>query len=115
MLIYHVATAADWEHARRSGSYTTSTLGRSLEDEGFLHAAHGHQVAGVLERYYAGVPEPLVLLTVDTELLDVPWREDRVAEEDFPHVYGPLAVDAVVAVDPLGGTGPGSGPAATGR
>ncbi len=107
MQIFHIATVADWEQARESGAYTTSSLGRSLEDEGFLHAAHRQQLAGVFQRYYADVREPLVLLTIDTERLAVPWHEDEVGEETFPHIYGPLSPDAVVDVRPLdeaGGT-----------
>jgi uncharacterized protein (DUF952 family) len=110
MRIFHIATAADWEQARRSGSYATSTVGRSLEDEGFLHAAHRDQVAGVFDRYYRDVGRPLVLLTIDTDRLGVPWREDAVGDETFPHIYGPLSPSAVVGVQRLdrqGGTGSG--------
>ena len=57
MRIFHIATAADWEHARRSGRYTTSTWGRTLDDVGFLHAAHRHQVAGVFERTWPPIGE----------------------------------------------------------
>jgi len=101
MRIFHIATAADWERARTSGAYTTSTVGRSLEDEGFLHAARREQVDGVFQRYYRGIGEPLVLLTIDTDRLGVPWREDPVGAETYPHVYGPLAPAAVVGVQPL--------------
>lgn len=101
MRIYHVATQADWDDTRASGAYTTSTYGRSLADEGFLHASREDQVAGVLERFYGDVTEPLVLLEVDTDLLDVPWREDPVGDDTFPHVYGPLNADAVVGVRPV--------------
>ena len=107
MRIFHIATAEDWERARRSGAYDTSTVGRTLEEEGFLHAAYRHQVGGVLERYYSDLGEPLVLLTIDTDLLGVPWREDDVGGETYPHIYGPLSPAAVVGVQPLdthGGT-----------
>jgi uncharacterized protein (DUF952 family) len=99
--IFHIATVSDWNAALQSEGYTTSTLGRSLEDEGFLHAARREQVAGVLDRYYADAGEPLVLLTIDTDLLDVPWREDAVGEDTFPHVYGPLSPSAVTEVVPI--------------
>lgn len=105
MRIFHIATAADWERARLSGSYTTSTAGRTLEDEGFLHAAHRHQVAGVFTRYYRELGQPLVLLSIETDLLEVPWREDQVGDQTFPHIYGPLSPEAVVAVQPLDGRG----------
>ena len=112
MRIFHIATAADWERARTCGLYTTSTLGRTLEDEGFLHAARADQVAGVLQRYYGDVQQPLVLLTIDTDRLQVPWREDAVGEETFPHIYGALSPSAVVEVGPVDEA---QSPVATGR
>jgi len=101
--IYHLATAADWDDALASGSYTTSTRGRSLAGEGFLDASRADQWQGVRERYYADVTEALVLLVVDTDLLDVPVVEEPVpgGTETYPHVYGPLYPEAVVEVLPL--------------
>jgi glutathione S-transferase len=102
--IYHVATAADWAAAQASGSYTTSTYGVTLEQEGFLHASRADQWQAVRERYYADVTQPLVLLEIDTDLLDVPLVEEPPApgvEETFPHIYGPLKPEAVVGVRPL--------------
>ena len=107
MRIFHIATAADWASARTSGAYTTSTQGRTLEQEGFLHASRREQVAGVFAAFYSNVPEPLVLLSIETDRLDVPWREDPVGGETFPHIYGPLSPRAVVDVRALnrkGGT-----------
>jgi len=104
MLIYHVATVADWEAAEASGAYTTSTYGVTLEEEGYLHASRADQWEGVRERYYADVTEPLVLLEIDTDLLDVPLVEEAPAPgmtETFPHIYGPLRPAAVVGVTPL--------------
>lgn len=108
MQLFHVATRADWDEAQRTGAYTTSTRGRTLEEEGFIHAARREQVAGVYQRYYADLKEPMVLLTIDSDRLDVPWREDAVGpngEETYPHLYGPLSPDAVVAAQPFNGGG----------
>lgn len=101
MQIFHIATAADWAAAQASGSYTTSTRGATLAEVGFIHASRAEQTEGVRRMFYADVTEPLVLLTIDTDRLDVPWREDAVGDDTFPHVYGPLATDAVVDVRPL--------------
>lgn len=103
MLIYHVALLREWEAAQRTGTYTTSTLGVSLEEEGFIHASREEQWAGVRERFYADVSEPLVLLVVDTALLGSPVVEEVPdgADEAFPHVYGPLETSAVVEVRTL--------------
>ena len=102
MLIYHLATRADWERAQREGAYTTSTRGVTLEEEGFIHCSRADQWEGVRGRYYADVDEPLVLLEIDTAQLDVPWVDEPVGIETYPHVYGPLKPDAVVAATPLG-------------
>lgn len=101
MLIFHIATEADWDTARRTKSYTTSTLGRSLEQEGFIHAARREQVRGVFNRYYRDSGQSLVLLMIDTAKLDVPWAEEQVGHETYPHIRGPLNVRAVKDVIPL--------------
>ena len=108
MQIFHIATASDWTAAQRSGTYTTSTRGRTLEQEGFIHASRRDQVAGVWQAFYADSGEPLVLLTIDTERLTSPWQVDPVGDDTFPHVYGPINASAVVHAEPLdrrGGTG----------
>ena len=104
MRIFHIATAADWAAAQESGAYTTSTIGVTLEQEGYIHASRADQVQGVRTAFYADVTEPLVLLEIDTDLLDVPVVEEFPAPgmtETFPHVYGAIRPAAVVAVRPL--------------
>ncbi|MBA3781713.1 MAG: DUF952 domain-containing protein [Nocardioides sp.] len=108
MQIFHIATAGDWEAAKASGAYTTSTLGRTLDEEGFIHASRREQVKPTFTRFYRDVREPLLLLTIETDRLDVPWREDPVGDDRYPHLYGALSPSAVVRTQPLdrrGGTG----------
>ena len=99
--IFHIAEVAHWAEAQESGAYTWSTIGRTLEEEGFLHAARGDQWDDVRRRYYSRVTEPLVLLVIDTDRLTSPWQEDSVGNTTYPHIYGPLNPDAVVATVPL--------------
>ena len=109
MRLFHIATSADWEAARGSGRYTTSTYGVTLAEEGFIHASRADQWQGVRERFYAEVTEPLVLLVIDPDLLDVPVVDESPAgtDETFPHLYGALDPAAVVQVLPLDSpTGP---------
>jgi uncharacterized protein (DUF952 family) len=104
--IFHIATLADWTAARESGAYTTSTRGVTLEQEGYIHASRADQWEGVRARFYADVTEPLVLLEIETDLLDVPVVEEVAAPgttETFPHVYGAIRPAAVVDVRPLQG------------
>jgi uncharacterized protein (DUF952 family) len=101
--LFHLALRRDWEAAQEAGEYQVSTRGRTLAEEGFLHASYAHQWQGVRDAYYADVTEPLVLLEVDPDLLDVPLvvETPEGADEAFPHIYGPLPVTAVVDVRPL--------------
>jgi uncharacterized protein (DUF952 family) len=96
--IFHIARAVDWEHARRTGSYTWSTHGRTLAQEGFIHAARREQVRGVFDAFYRDVPDRLVLLAIDTDLLTSPWRDEPVGTDVFPHIHGPLNTSAVIGV-----------------
>ena len=105
--IFHIATAADWRRALESGTYATSTVGRTLEEEGFIHASRRDQVQGVFDRYYRGIGEDLVLLTIDTGRLESEVRVEQVGDDSYPHVFGPINRRAVVGVEPLnrrGGT-----------
>jgi uncharacterized protein (DUF952 family) len=96
--IFHIAKVADWEVAQVAGEYRVSTLGRTLEQEGFLHASRADQWQAVHDTFYAGLDEPLVLLEIDAGLLGVPVVEEAPpgTDELFPHIYGPLPVAAVV-------------------
>ncbi|MGO4258875.1 DUF952 domain-containing protein [Marmoricola sp. RAF53] len=98
--IYHLALLSDWEAAQAAGDYRVSTRGVTLEQEGFIHASRADQWRSVLERFYADVTEPLVLLVVDPALLTCELRSEHVPEarDTFPHLYGPLNLDAVVEV-----------------
>jgi uncharacterized protein (DUF952 family) len=98
-MIYHLAEQADWQQALEDGSYVGSTRGRSLAEEGFIHASSAQQWPGVRARFYADVTDPLVLLHIDEGRLSarvVHEVGDPTTGETFPHVYGPIEIDAVV-------------------
>ena len=99
-LIYHCASVTDWVVAQAEGEYAISSRGRTLAEEGFVHASFASQVPGVLQRFYADVTEPLCLLVIDPRMLRVPVVAENLegGPENFPHVYGPIPVDAVTSV-----------------
>ena len=99
MRIFHLTSPVGWAQAQAAGVWTTSTRGRSLEEEGFIHCSERHQVEGVRARWFADVDD-LLMLEIETERLTSPWRSEQLAgaDEPFPHVYGPVDLDAVVAV-----------------
>jgi uncharacterized protein (DUF952 family) len=99
--IFHIARASDWNDAQRAGEYRVSTLGLTLEDEGFIHcSSDAAQGAGVLRSYYRSVDDPLVVLTIDTARVpyEIRCEVPDGASTAFPHIYGPLPVAAVVEV-----------------
>jgi len=101
-VIYHIAAAADWDQAQRDGQYTMSTRGRTLAEEGFIHASTAEQVPLVAGTYYRGVPD-LVLQVIDTERVGPELRYEQVPgqPDPYPHIYGPLNLDAVLDVRPF--------------
>ena len=102
--VFHLAVAAEWEAALAGARYETSTLGRTVTEEGFTHCSHAHQVAAVGSRFYGGVDQLLLLLEIDPGQLTSAVVEEVPpgASEAYPHVYGPLDVTAVVAAHPVG-------------
>lgn len=101
--IFHIAEASDWDAAVPTGAYRHSTRGRTLDDVGFIHCSHRHQVERVANAAYRDAGR-LYLLRIDPDRLGATvLREDPVdgGVETFPHLYGPLPVEAVVEVAPL--------------
>ena len=102
-MIYHITARKTWSEALQQGEYRAE----SLEKEGFIHCSTGTQVLPVAENYYKR-QHGLVLLMIDPSLLssDLKWEPPSggspppgVPEDDlFPHVYGPINLDAVVKV-----------------
>ena len=102
MFIYHIAVAADWARAGQDGRYTMSTRGRTLAEEGFIHASTAGQVALVANAFYQGEPD-LLLLVIDVARVDSEIRYEHVPgqAQPYPHIYGPLNIDAVVQTRPF--------------
>jgi uncharacterized protein (DUF952 family) len=103
--IFHLALRPDWEAACDAGGpYEISTRGKTLRDIGFIHACRTHdQVDRVRRSFYADLAprEDLVLLVIDPDRLDAPVRHEPADGDLFPHIYGPVPLDAVVQVRPL--------------
>jgi len=97
-VIYHITTLQEWDDAKKKGFYTAP----SLETEGFIHCSETQQVQGVLERYYQGKTN-LLKLVIDTNNLKSKLQYDLApsVNEKFPHVYGPINLDAVIETETI--------------
>ena len=94
MLIYHIVLPEVWA-AFDTGIYRAA----SLEAEGFIHCSFEEQLDTVIERYYSGVDE-LIVLTIDSEkLMSRVLNEPSTGNEIYPHIYGPVNRDAIVGVE----------------
>jgi uncharacterized protein (DUF952 family) len=97
-IIYHITTLLEWKAAQELGAYTSP----SLNEEGFIHCSEERQITGVLARYFKDKKE-LLKLVIDTEKLSSPLYFDWSGsiEDTFPHIYGPINLEAVQEVIPI--------------
>lgn len=98
-MILHLAVRAEWDAAVAAGEYPWSTRGLTLEQVGYVHCSFEHQWRGVRDRFYSDLrDDELVLLVVDEDRLASKVVVERLdgAPDEFPHIYGPLEIGAVV-------------------
>lgn len=96
--ILHLTHWAEWEEALQRGSYTAP----SLDGVGFIHCSFPHQLERVANAFYANHAN-LVILVIDASRLTSPLKVEKAVdvEDEYPHIYGPLNLDAVTEVVPL--------------
>lgn len=94
-MILHITTQEEWKTALDAGSYRAD----SLEMEGFIHCSTAEQVIGVANERFHG-RAGLVLLCIAPAHLDAALIYEDCYETGqlFPHIYGPLNLNAVAAV-----------------
>ena len=95
-LLVHLCSRRLWEAAHSRGEI------RPDSDIGFVHLSTRAQVHLPANRIFAGRSD-LVLLYLDPDRLGSPLRWEPGVPGDpaamvFPHLYGPLPVEAVVGV-----------------
>lgn len=97
-LIYHITTTTAWAEAMRAGQYEAP----SLQSEGFIYNCEESQVAAILQRFYTD-QQDLVKLIIDTDKLSSPlvYEWSASLQDTFPHIYGPVNLDAVLEAVPL--------------
>lgn len=95
--IFHITTVEVWEKQKPTGSYRSD----SLETEGFIHCSDEGQVEPTWRRIFGG-KSGLIVLEINVEQLESELRyEQGQPDEMFPHIYGPINVEAVTSVTVL--------------
>ncbi len=99
MVIFKIATVADWHEAERAGRFEGSAHDKS---DGFIHFSTGPQLAETLRLYYAG-QDGLLLIAVDDAQFGAAlrWEHAPSRGEDFPHLFGTLPLSAVLWSRPI--------------
>jgi uncharacterized protein (DUF952 family)/ribosomal protein S18 acetylase RimI-like enzyme len=94
MLIVHAIRQPEWETVRHAPTYCALSLAK----QGFIHCSESRQMVSVADSVFHGMND-LMLLCIDSERVEsrVVW-EAIGTKERFPHIYGPLNLDAVVDV-----------------
>jgi len=103
-VIYHIAEGEAWRSTWADGASASAGayVADSLATEGFIHCSTPAQVLAVAESFYGG-RKGLILLTIDTSRVQAEIRHENLegGAELYPHLYGPLNLDAVVSAVPF--------------
>jgi uncharacterized protein (DUF952 family)/GNAT superfamily N-acetyltransferase len=102
-VILHLLSRDSWVEAQAHGQL----IAPSVATEGFAHCSTEHQMVDVANKYYRGASD-MVLLNIDPTKLTSELKFESPAHIDgspalpheslFPHIYGPINLDAVIEV-----------------
>jgi len=96
--IYKICDRATWRAAEEAGAFHGAGIDHR---DGFIHFSSAAQVKETAARHFAGTAD-LLLIAVDANRLGtaLKWEPAR-GGALFPHLYGALALDRVLWVEPL--------------
>lgn len=92
-VILHITKREQWEQAKPAKIYYSPTL----ETEGFIHCSTAQQIIQTANLFFVN-QKNLVILCIQAEKVKPEIRYEAVENNYFPHIYGPLNLDAVVQV-----------------
>ena len=96
--VFHFCRQKDWENAIETGRYHGSELDQR---DGFIHFSTAGQVRETAALHLEGIQD-LGLLQIEADSLGdaLKWEPSR-GGILFPHLYGALHIDQVIAAFPL--------------
>ena len=97
-IIYHITSVSEWKLAQSKGEYEP----QAFAAEGFIHCSYVHQLEKVVQRFFKGQKD-LVVLEINPAVLRCEVIEENLegGTELFPHVYGKLPLDAIIKTHPI--------------
>ena len=93
-MIYHITSKSGWNRALEQGQY----IPEAFAADGFIHCSDHYQIEATANRFYSSVPD-LIVLEIVPDKLTAPLIYENLegGEMPFPHIYGPLNLEAVVS------------------
>ena len=90
--IVHITHTEQWQAAQESGQYQADTL----TTQGFIHCSTLEQVIPVANLLFRG-RKGLVLLEIDPDQIQAEIKYENLegGTKRFPHIYGPIPINAV--------------------
>lgn len=91
--VFHLVKQEEWKKQKKDGKYHPE----SLESEGYIHCSSGSQIQETANRRFKG-EDDLMLIVINTTLIspELKYETDKEHGKTYPHIYGPLNLDAVV-------------------
>lgn len=98
MIIYHMLPDHTWQ----AQSPTQPYLADTLATEGFVHCTREpERLRWVANRFYQQIPGDFVILCLETDRVQSEIRWEAADGHLFPHIYGPINLEAVAQVLPF--------------
>ncbi len=97
-VIYHITAVSEWREAQQKGYYESE----ALKSQGFIPCCEEHQIPDILKRYFSH-KTALIKLCIETAKLSsrLIYNWSNTIEDTFPHIYGPVNLDAIIDATPL--------------
>jgi uncharacterized protein (DUF952 family) len=93
-MILHICQKDIWDAAQTAGQYE----GDTLASQGFIHCSTLDQVIEVGNYLYKGKMSLVLLVINEKDVRQKIQYEDAGNGKLYPHIYGPLNIDAVTDV-----------------
>ncbi|HQJ56531.1 MAG TPA: DUF952 domain-containing protein [Caldisericia bacterium] len=94
-IILHITKYEQWIKEKETGAYR----GNTLDSQGFIHCSAKEQILRVANSLFKN-QKGLVLIVIDSNKItsEIKYENLEGGSELFPHIYGPLNIDAVIKV-----------------
>jgi uncharacterized protein (DUF952 family) len=94
-IIVHVCTKEEWQKAEVLNEFRVG----SLDSEGFIHCSELDTILRVANSNWRGRKDLIILFIDSAKVISlIKYEPDSESGILYPHVYGPINLDAVVKI-----------------